>query len=136
MMMDLRDDVSFRDIWAIYQTVWGEARGETYQGKLAVANVILNRVRDPRWPDTAYRVCHDKWQFSAWNENNPNRKKMQRLRADDLNEECMEATLYAVASDDDPTKGATHYFAQYIDTPRWAKEMVETTRIGTHRFFK
>jgi len=129
--------MQFEDLWAIYQTVWGEARSETFQGQLAVAFVILNRVEDPRWPDTAYRVTHDKWQFSAWNPSNPNLKKMKELDTKDLNLEVMEATLTAVGGDvEDPTHGATHYFATYIEPPSWAADLKPTVQIGRHRFFR
>lgn len=129
--------MTFDDIWAVYQTVWGEARGETFQGMLGVAFVILNRVEDPRWPDTAFRVCHDKWQFSAWNPSNPNLGKMKNLDTRDLNKEVMEATLTAVGGDaEDPTLGATHYFAAYIEPPSWASSLSETAQIGRHRFFR
>ena len=128
---------TFNDIWAIYQTVWGEARGETYKGKLAVAHVILNRAASPRWPVSAYDVVHQLWQFSAWNEGTANREKMENLSFDDLNKECMEATLKAVGDlDSDPTEGATHYFATYIEPPSWADNLSETAQIGRHRFFR
>ena len=132
------DVVTGENIWAIYQTVWGEARGETFNGKLGVAHVILNRVKNNNhWPDTEYNVVHQPWQFSAWNEGNANRQKMLDLPFDDLNKECMEATLKAVGDcESDPTDGATHYFASYIEPPSWAGNLSETAQIGLHRFFR
>ena len=132
------DVVTGEDLWAIYQTVWGEARGENFRGKLGVAHVILNRAKHvDQWPNTEFQVVHQPWQFSAWNEGNPNKEAMEELPFDDLNKECMEATLLAVGDpSSDPTGGATHYFASYIDTPSWADNLLETARIGTHIFFR
>jgi len=129
------ETMPFKDVWAIYQTVWGEARGETLVGKTAVAAVILNRAEDPRWAATPYGVVHQHRQFSAWNEGNPNREKMRNLPVGDLNKECMEATLMALRGID-PTGGATHYFAARIQAPSWADDLVRVKQIGGHIFLK
>ena len=41
-----------------------EATNQCYEGQLAVANVVLNRVKSPRWPDTIYDVIYQKGQFT------------------------------------------------------------------------
>ena len=54
------------------KTVWGEARGEDKEGRIAVASVILNRKNKQGWMGkTIIDVCLKKWQFSCWNENDP-----------------------------------------------------------------
>ena len=72
------------DIDTLARTLYGEARGESRQGKIAVACVVLNRVKRKKmcgWRDiNGYRVatvaatCLKPWQFSCWNKNDPNRK--------------------------------------------------------------
>ena len=48
-------------------TLWGEARGEDIEGKIAVASVIRNRAKDgSRWPDDLKGVCLQPSQFSCW----------------------------------------------------------------------
>ena len=52
---------------AMAATVWGEARGEPFEGKVAVAWVIINRSRKPGWWGEDIRsVCSARWQFSCW----------------------------------------------------------------------
>jgi len=56
------------------RTLWGEARGESEEGQVAVGHVIKNRVEKKTWyGKTIKDVCLKKWQFSCWNENDPNR---------------------------------------------------------------
>lgn len=134
------------------RTIWGEARSETYKGKLAVGFVILNRLRNPGWwtreqgddikDDTLSATVRDPWQFSSWNEGDPNRPRMKALHFEDIKgngtfADCMAAALEVLNGDvSDPTKRADHYFAEYIDTPEWAKETDFTVQIGTHRFYR
>lgn len=134
------------------RTIYGEARSETYKGKLAVGFVILNRLRNPGWwtreedddikDDTLSATVRDPWQFSCWNAGDPNRPRMkglhfENIKDDALFRECVAAALEVLNGDQpDPTKGADHYFAEYIDTPEWAKEKDFTVQIGTHRFYR
>ena len=63
-----------RDILA--RTLWGEARGEGFDGQIAVAWTIRNRVFDGKakswWGEGYAEVCLKPWQFSCWNQNDPN----------------------------------------------------------------
>ena len=59
-----------RDFEALFRTVVGEAVGEGTQGQIAVAWVIRNRVRDPRWPNTIHDVCHQPYQFECMTNSN------------------------------------------------------------------
>ncbi len=54
------------DVEALARIVYWEARGEREQGQIAVANVVLNRVRDTRWPDTIQKVIAQKSQFTPY----------------------------------------------------------------------
>ena len=61
-------------------TIYGEARGESYDGKVSVGTVILERVDHRDWDGkTIKEVCLKKWQFSCYNENDPNRGKLLNI---------------------------------------------------------
>lgn len=126
-------------------TLWGEARGEDFKGKLGVAHVILNRVEDPRWPRTVKEVVLQRWQFSCWNENDPNKAKVlgvvNALQEGDWDHkgalrECILAFVSALMGHEDITGGANHYWAEYIDAPRWAPPSDEWLKIGVHNFVR
>jgi len=121
--------------------IWGEARGEPWEGKLAVANVIQNRVNRHSWYGKNHReVILKPYQFSSFNKRDKNRRKMlYPLKYSDLETwlECFVAGELVLASKvPDPTHGATHYFADYIKLPKWAEEMQFIKQIGHHRFYR
>lgn len=120
------------------RTLWGEARGEGQIGMEAVANVVMNRVAHrSRWPKEVDAVCLQAWQFSAWNNNDPNRKKMLALTKKDkiflsalaIAQTAVEGTLA------DRTGGADHYHERSIK-PYWARGSKPTARIGRHIFYR
>lgn len=122
------------------RTLWGEARGESPQGRIAVANVIMNRVKNPGWwGRTVTGVCLKPKQFSAWNHDDPNRQKLLSVTpSDHVFAECLHIARKAVDGElEDNTNGADHYMVASI-TGRitWDDDMLETARIGNHVFFK
>ena len=132
--------VAFQDLETLARTIWGEARGEPQAGKVAVAHVILNRRRSGRWYGgaTIEEVCRRPYQFSCWNENDPNLSKMQSV---DLNDGplrlCVLVALEAIAgTTSDPTKGATHYHASDMLPPPWAATGTLVAEIGRHLFYR
>lgn len=123
-------------LWVM--TVWGEARGEPRQGKIAVAWVIKNRAESvpPRFGASITRVCLKPYQFSCWNPKDPNRTKMLNPLKHDTQaawNACVEV-VEGVRDGriPDPTHGATHYFEQSL-LPEWAKGKA-TVLIGHQRF--
>lgn len=119
-------------------TVWGEARGEPFGGKVAVAWVIRNRVeKGGWWGDTYETVCKKPWQFTCWHDHN--KDKMLSVKADDpMYMDSLDAARGAIGGQfPDPTGGATHYFnPDVVAAPKWALSATETVRIGNHLFFK
>ncbi len=125
------------------RTLWGEARGEGTQGMIAVANVILNRVKVAEskgsfwWGNNVIQVCQKPYQFSCWNRSDPNFRKLQSVDESDL----YFATALRVAGRaiigciDDITEHATHYHAAGI-TPYWAKGRTPIKIIGRHKFYR
>lgn len=123
----------------LIKTVWGEARGEKAIGKMAVAWVILNRTRKPQWPNRIKDVCLQPWQFSCWNDNDPNRGRVNNLNTESADpviaevRRCVDMVLQDLVLD--PTNGADHYYADWIATPNWARGKTPSSVIGRHRFF-
>ena len=137
--------LTIEDVIIAAKTVWGEARGETQKGKLAVAHVLMNRWKNQRgqWvkDDTLAKTCLRPWQFSCWNSNDPNLPKMQQVDLDDkLFRECMIAVLEAY---NEPTKDPTWNSHHYITThllgkgfPKsWGAKKEPVVTIGVHAFF-
>jgi spore germination cell wall hydrolase CwlJ-like protein len=124
------------------RTIMGEARGEPDQGKIAVGWVILNRARSGKWfggGGDIFAVCRKPYQFSCWNPGDPNLSVITRARAGDpIFDKCLAAAKQVLSgSVADPTGDATHYFANYIATPSWAKPPARfTVKIGVHKFYK
>lgn len=126
------------DLEVLARTIWGEARGEKKEGMAAVASVILNRTRKGGWfGETITQVCKKPWQFSCWNQDDPNCQKM--LEITDMDPQYAQALIIAQKAVDgelpDSTGGATHYH-EYKILPKWAESMKKTTQIGNHIFYK
>lgn len=118
------------------RTLYGEARGEGARGMQAVANVIMNRVKQGGWFGASVKdVVLKPKQFSCWNENDVNRtiilnaNSAQLATARNIAERVISGEL------PDITGGATHYHAKSI-TPYWAKSLTKTATIGNHVFYK
>jgi cell wall hydrolase len=116
--------------------IWMEARGEPYEGKVAVGEVIMNRLKNGWWGKTATEVVLSPYQFSGWNTNDPNRIKA--LLLDDSNpqyQECIKA-WQAVKQGSNLTKGALYYFnPKVVKTPTWATPQKLLAKVGNHQFY-
>lgn len=129
--------VNERDKDILARTMWGEARNQGERGMQAVANVVMNRTRSSRWPNTPADVCLQTWQFSAWNTGDPNRAKMQTVTVNDsrfrsalaIAEQALRGQLA------DITGGADHYHTNGV-APYWSKGVSPVAVIGDHKFFK
>lgn len=136
--------IIFPDIEIAARTLYGEARGESYEGKKAVIHVMLNR-RDKKVGDRDHTLASVslRWrQFSTWNEGDPNRLKIQTVSFDDPDFlSCVQATCEAILENKkkiDPTNGSTHYLANWLyqkDTVDWARGKTPTVKIGNHVFY-
>ena len=126
--------VADRDVLA--RTIWAEARGEGPVGMGAVANVIMNRVRDPRWPNTVRGVCKQANQFTAWNPIDPNGKLAREANSMTpwFPQALTIAGMALAGTLADYTNGANHYYNPSVVTPEWAARMAYVGDIGNHRF--
>ncbi len=110
----------------ISRFVYAEARGEPYTGMVGVAAVILNRVKDSRFPNTVSGVVYQQGAFTCVSDGQINLSP--------------NATAKKAAQDAingwDPTYGAIYYFNPNTATSAWIWSRPLTITIGNHRFCK
>ena len=129
-----------KELKCLATAIYFEARGESRQGQLAVAQVVLNRVKNPAYPNTICGVVYQNrnyrhgCQFSFACDRIPDRitepgpwKEAQDLASKVVNDES-EMFIADVGT-------ATHYHAVYV-RPFWARRMKKTDKIGNHIFYK
>ena len=116
------------DIQLLARAINGEARGENYEGQVAVGAVILNRVKHPDFPNTIAGVIYEPGAFTAVSDGQINHPISE------------DSTVYKAARDAmngwDPTNGCVYYFNPNTATNKWiwSKTIVKT--IGKHHFCK
>lgn len=116
------------DIQLMARAINGEARGEPYEGQVAVGAVILNRVKDSRFPNSISGVIYQAGAFTAVSDGQINAAISEG------------STVYKAAQDAmngwDPTGGCVYYFNPATATNKWiwSRPLVKT--IGKHRFCK
>jgi spore germination cell wall hydrolase CwlJ-like protein len=122
-----------------------EARDQPFVGQVAVAQVVMNRVRDDRYPNTVCEVVKQSPTYS-WKPDFPVRNRCQfSWYCDGKSDKPKNTKAYAKAlmiahgvyhgNLDDFVEGATHYHAHYV-TPEWAKTKTMTVRINDHIFYR
>ena len=124
--------VSDDDIWLMACIIDWEAGYQPYAGKLAVANVILNRVRSGHYPGTVTGVIYQRSQFSGVSDGagNPSERFAQRLANGPRNTECMQAALEALSGVNN-IGGYTSFRALYtVDVNNYSDFVI----IGDHIF--
>lgn len=119
------------------QAIYFEARGEPFEGQLAVAQVILNRVRDERYPNEICAVVfeNETWrhrcQFSFACDGRSDRPKDFSAWVSAIKTARMVGTGHLR----DVTYASTHYHAEYVE-PEWAARFLRTVKIGRHYFYR
>lgn len=127
------------DVDLLSRCIWGEARGERIDGKLALAHVVLNRVRAQSYyggsiKDVILKPRH----FSCFNANDPNLSKILNLTPSSPDLSFCRAVAELALQDgltNDPTQGATHYHTVNVN-PSWAPKLRFLCRIGSHLFYR
>jgi spore germination cell wall hydrolase CwlJ-like protein len=130
--------VNDKELWCLATAIYFEARGESYRGQVAVAQVVLNRVKDYRYPDTICGVVYqnqsrrNSCQFSFACDGIPESINDERswAQAQDIATRFTNGELYLTE-----VANATHYHATYV-RPAWAPRMTKLTQIGLHVFYK
>ena len=118
-------------------TVLQEAEGEPYEGKVAVAEVILRRTKRKYFSDgTVTGTCLRRLQFSGWNSDAANRIRTVKADTDDqMVHDCIRAWADAEAGSN-LSKDAMHYFNPQLCSPVWAESAKVVARIGNHTFVR
>ena len=126
-----------QQIRCLAQAVYFEARSEPIEGQLAVAQVVLNRVEDQRYPSS---ICAVVFQ----NEHRLNRCQFS-FACDGLSDTPFERRAWDIAQRialvamsgqwHDVSGAATHYHADYVD-PYWNAKMQRTAEYGRHAFYR
>ena len=129
------------EAWVLRACMWAEARGEPAVGRLAVAWTIRNRAV-ARDTSLKFEILKP-WQFSSFNENDPNRELLLLAHKQDpagWGAVDAIAELFENKATVDPTLGATHYYVLDMpNTPKWGRGHAtwdETIVIGAHVFGK
>lgn len=117
------------DIYWLAKIIHAEARGESYEGQVAVGAVVLNRVRSPLFPNTIYGVIFEKsqgryYQFSPVLDGSINLEPNQSAR---------NAARDAI-NGWDPSGGALYFYNPATSTNRWIFSLPVIKKIGKHVF--
>lgn len=116
------------DIQLMARAINGEARGEPYEGQVAVGAVILNRVKSSQFPNSISGVIYQAGAFTAVSDGQINSPISEN------------STVYKAARDAingwDPTGGCIYYFNPNTATNKWIWSRPLVKVIGKHRFCK
>jgi N-acetylmuramoyl-L-alanine amidase len=106
--------------------IYSEARGESFEGQVAVGSVVINRVQSPAYPDSINEVIFQPGQFTAVEDGQywltPNKSAYSAAQ------EALKGT--------DTTKGALFYYNPKLATSSWSKARTTIKKIGNHVFTK
>lgn len=116
--------VNNSDLYLLSCCIYGEARGESYTGKVAVAAVILNRVKSSSFPNSISGVIYQSGAFTCVSDGQINLG---------TNDECTRAAQDAL-NGWDPTGGALYYFNPATATSKWIWSRPQLITIGKHIF--
>lgn len=114
------------NLYLLARLVYGEARGEPYKGQVAVAAVVLNRVKSSQFPNSVSGVIYQSGAFSVVNDGQIN------LTPD---ETAIKAARDAM-NGYDPTNGCLYYYNPAKTTNQWMLSKPVLLVIGNHSFFK
>jgi len=136
--------VNSEELKCMSKNIYFEAAMESTAGKLAVAQVTMNRVSSHHYPNTVCSVVkqgkhyesgfpvRDRCQFSWYCDGKHDTPSMGKMWG-----ESQKVAIYVLENAKllDITDGATHYHADYIENPRWAIARHRTMQIDTHIFY-
>ena len=112
------------DLYLLAKLIYSEARGEVYEGQVAVGAVVLNRVVDAGFPNTLQGVIYQPWAFTALHDGQFNLEP--------------NGTAYQAAQDAmngwDPTYGCLYYYNPRTATSSWIFSRQIIVTIGNHVF--
>ena len=156
---ELYTNTSHPELYCLAKNIYFEAKSEPVAGQYAVADVVLNRVQDSRFPNTICEVVYEGVMRESWKTKqhkdlpddqrifHPVRHKCQfswycdgksdKIKDSDSWRKCQEIA-YRISREyrfRGMTEKATHYHATYV-SPKWAPQLNLVGRIGTHIFYR
>ena len=147
------------ELYCLAQNIYFESKSEPLAGQYAVADVVLNRVQDTRFPNTICEVVYDGPIKESWKtKQDPNLSDDERIfypkknrcqfswycdgKSDTIYDNdawrISQIIAYKIVYDQKMrgiTEGATHYHADYVH-PKWAKTLQLVGSISTHIFYR
>jgi spore germination cell wall hydrolase CwlJ-like protein len=132
------------EMWCMAQNIYYEARGSNRADRMAVADVVLNRVNDVRYPNSICAVVQqgkknadgsmrrNACQFSWYCDGKSDWPKDEDAWID---AQLIAYNLIKYQQGRGLTEGSTHYHATYVK-PRWARDLQLIGRIGVHIFYR
>ena len=114
------------DVALLTRLIYGEARGESYVGQVAVGAVVMNRIKSASFPNTMSGVIYQSYAFTAVDDGQINLTPNATAR---------KAALDAM-NGWDPTYGAIYYYNPKTATSQWIFSRQTTVTIGNHVFAK
>lgn len=118
---------SDKELNCLAHVVYHESRGESAEGQVAVANVVMNRAKSQEFPTTLCGVAYQAHQFTNIKLTKPDKTSLAWFTAKQV------AVLTASGIEGDPTHGAMFFYAQAKVKPKWARHS-RATVIGHHTF--
>ncbi len=112
------------DVALLARLIYGEARGESYVGQVAVGAVVMNRIKSSSFPNTMSGVIYQRYAFTAVDDGQINLTP---------NETAKKAAKDAM-NGWDPTYGAIYYYNPATATSAWIFTRTTTVTIGRHVF--
>ncbi len=141
------------EIYCMAEAIYFEAGNQPIAGKIAVANVIVNRTWVEQYPDTICGVVHQGPVRESWKKDGTFYPIKHRCQFSYFCDGRTDTPKYGPTWDDsriiaeviimerefvsalDPVEGATHYHATYV-VPRWSNHMQRVVQIQDHIFYK
>jgi len=132
------DEFRTRELRCMATGIYFEARDEPIKGQIAVAQVIMNRIRSPYYPKTICGVVYQgernrhgcQFSFTCTGKHNSVKEKPEWATAVKLAKQVIAGEVWL-----DEVSYATHYHATYVHPP-WRFELDKITQIGGHIFYK
>ena len=128
---------SNKQMSCLAEALYFEARGEPIQGQLAVGEVILNRVKDTRYPSSICKVINQgtgrrfACQFTYTCDG-----KLETVHERKPYEMALKiAKILMTTHDGKLTRGSTHYHSNYVN-PKWSKKFERVAKFGRHIFYR
>lgn len=124
------------DLISVALCAWKENRGGGSEGMQSVINIILNRAKSPKFPNTPYAVVYEYLQFSSMTYH---RDPEYLIQAAETDPSWITALNLAKQGSNLPdiTQGATFYYALSLGkAPDWAAKMTPTVVICGQQFFR